>query len=86
MLAGRMKRWPAISTKRSDMVTRTEDTSAGRNVQYVERLVDFVDRFESAVRSGDLPQAGCPGLRFARILLNPSNSIAGTTSPGCARR
>jgi diguanylate cyclase (GGDEF)-like protein len=36
------------------MVTRTEDTSAGRNVQYVERLVDFVDRFESAVRSGDL--------------------------------
>src|SRR5580700_5331900 len=38
------------------MVTRTEDTSAGRNVQYVERLVDFVDRFESAVRSGDLPR------------------------------
>ncbi len=38
------------------MVARTEDTSAGRNVQYVERLVDFVDRFESAVRSGDLPR------------------------------
>src|ERR1700733_11147811 len=38
------------------MVTRTEDTSAGRNIQYVERLVDFVDRFESAVRSGDLPR------------------------------
>ena len=38
------------------MVTRTEDTSAGRNVQYVERLVDFVDRFESAVRSADLPR------------------------------
>ena len=38
------------------MVTRTEDTSAGRNVQYVERLVDFVDRLESAVRSGDLPR------------------------------
>jgi diguanylate cyclase (GGDEF)-like protein len=38
------------------MVTRTEDSSAGRNVQYVERLVDFVDRFESAVRSGDLPR------------------------------
>jgi diguanylate cyclase (GGDEF)-like protein len=40
------------------MVTRTEDSSAGRNVQYVERLVDFVDRFESAVRSGDLPRLG----------------------------
>ncbi len=38
------------------MVTRTEDTSAGRNIQYVERLVDFVDRFESAVRSADLPR------------------------------
>ena len=38
------------------MVTRTEDTSAGRNVQHVERLVDFVDRLESAVRSGDLPR------------------------------
>jgi diguanylate cyclase (GGDEF)-like protein len=38
------------------MVTRTEDTSAGRNVHYVERLVDFVDRLESAVRSGDLPR------------------------------
>ena len=38
------------------MVTRTEDTSAGRNVHYVERLVEFVDRFESAVRSGDLPR------------------------------
>ena len=36
------------------MVTRTEDTSAGRNVQYVERLVDFVDRFEFAIRSRDL--------------------------------
>lgn len=39
-----------------NMVTRTEDTSAGRNVQYVERLVDFVERLESVVRSGDLPQ------------------------------
>jgi diguanylate cyclase (GGDEF)-like protein len=38
------------------MVTRTEDTSAGRNVQYVERLVDFVDRLEFAVRSSDLPK------------------------------
>jgi diguanylate cyclase (GGDEF)-like protein len=38
------------------MVTRTEDTSAGRSVQYVERLVDFVDQLESAVRSGDLPR------------------------------
>lgn len=38
------------------MVTRTEDSSAGRNIQYVERMVDFVDRLESAVRSGDLPR------------------------------
>jgi diguanylate cyclase (GGDEF)-like protein len=38
------------------MVTRTEDSSAGRNIHYVERLVDFVDRLESAVRSGDLPR------------------------------
>ncbi len=38
------------------MVTRTEDSSAGRNVQHVEKLVDFVDRLESAVRSGDLPR------------------------------
>jgi diguanylate cyclase (GGDEF)-like protein len=38
------------------MVTRTEDSSAGRNVQYVERLVDFADRLESAVQSGDLPR------------------------------
>jgi diguanylate cyclase (GGDEF)-like protein len=38
------------------MVTRTEDSSAGRNVQYVERLVDFVDQLESAVQSGDLPR------------------------------
>jgi diguanylate cyclase (GGDEF)-like protein len=38
------------------MVTRTEDSSAGRNIQHVERLVDFVDRLESAVRSGDLPR------------------------------
>ncbi|MGP0074577.1 MAG: diguanylate cyclase domain-containing protein [Bryobacteraceae bacterium] len=38
------------------MVTRTEDSSAGRNVQHVEQLLDFVDRLESAVRSGDLPR------------------------------
>ena len=36
------------------MVTRTEDLSAGRNVQYVERLADFVDRIDSAIQSGDL--------------------------------
>jgi len=36
------------------MVTITENTSAGRNIQYVERLVDFVDQLESAVNSGDL--------------------------------
>jgi diguanylate cyclase (GGDEF)-like protein len=38
------------------MVTRTEDTSTGRNVQHAGRLVDFVDRLESAVQSGDLPR------------------------------
>jgi diguanylate cyclase (GGDEF)-like protein len=37
-----------------NMVTRAEDTSAGRNVRYVEHLVDFVDRLESAISSGDL--------------------------------
>jgi diguanylate cyclase (GGDEF)-like protein len=34
------------------MVARTED--AKRNVEYVERLVDFADRLESAILSGDL--------------------------------
>jgi diguanylate cyclase (GGDEF)-like protein len=38
------------------MVARTEDSSAGRNIQHVENLIDFVDRLESAVRSGDLPR------------------------------
>ncbi len=38
------------------MVTHTEDTSAGRNIQHVEHLIDFADRLESAVRSGDLPR------------------------------
>ena len=38
------------------MVTRTEDSSAGRNVQHVEQLLDFVDRLESGVRSADLPR------------------------------
>jgi diguanylate cyclase (GGDEF)-like protein len=41
-------------TQTLSMVTRTGDTTASRSVQYVERLVDFVDRMESAVRSGDL--------------------------------
>jgi diguanylate cyclase (GGDEF)-like protein len=36
------------------LVARTEDSSAGRNIHYVERLVDFVDRLETAVRAGDL--------------------------------
>jgi diguanylate cyclase (GGDEF)-like protein len=36
------------------MVTRAEDTSAGRNIQYVGHLVDFVDRLESAIEAGDL--------------------------------
>ena len=43
-------------TQTLSMVTRTEDSSAGRNVQHVEHLIDFVDRLESAVRSGDLPR------------------------------
>jgi diguanylate cyclase (GGDEF)-like protein len=34
-----------------DMMTRTEDS---RSVQYVERLVDFADQVETALRSGDL--------------------------------
>jgi diguanylate cyclase (GGDEF)-like protein len=38
------------------MVTRTQDTSTGRNVQHAGRLVDFVDRLEAAVQSGDLPR------------------------------
>jgi diguanylate cyclase (GGDEF)-like protein len=38
------------------MVTRTEDSSADRNVEHVERLVDFADRLETAVQSGDLQQ------------------------------
>ncbi len=47
------------------MVARTEDTSAGRNIQHVERLVDFVDRFESAVESADIGKiaAETAGLR-----------------------
>src|ERR1700761_985608 len=36
------------------MVTRTEDASAGRNIQHSERLVDFLERLESAARSGEL--------------------------------
>ena len=40
------------------MVTRTENSSAGRGVQYVEKLVDFVDRIETALRSGDVTRLG----------------------------
>jgi diguanylate cyclase (GGDEF)-like protein len=53
------------------MVTRTEDSSAGRNVQHVERLVDFVDRLDAAVRSGDRARlaAETAGLReFAQSI------------------
>jgi diguanylate cyclase len=39
-----------------DMVTRTEGTRAGRNVQYAERLIDLVDQLETAVRASDLRQ------------------------------
>jgi diguanylate cyclase (GGDEF)-like protein len=58
-------------TQTLSMVTRTEDSSAGRNVQHVEHLIDFVDRLESAVRSGDLPglAAQTAGLRdFAQSI------------------
>ncbi|HTW63536.1 MAG TPA: GGDEF domain-containing protein [Bryobacteraceae bacterium] len=34
-----------------DMMARTEDS---RSVQYVERLVDFADQVETAIRAGDL--------------------------------
>lgn len=62
------------------MVTRTEDSSAGRNVQYVERLLDFVDRLETAVRSGDLGKLGaqtCDLREFAQsIELDSRNDFA----------
>jgi diguanylate cyclase (GGDEF)-like protein len=37
-----------------DMMARTEDSRSVRSVQYVERLVDFADQVDTAVRSGDL--------------------------------
>ena len=36
------------------IVAQSEDSRSVRNVQYVERLVDFVEQMESAVKSGDL--------------------------------
>jgi diguanylate cyclase (GGDEF)-like protein len=39
-----------------DMMTRTEDSRAVRSVQYVERMVDFADQVEAALRSGNLPK------------------------------
>ncbi len=39
-----------------DMMARTEDSRSVRNVQYVERLVDFADQVDSAIRAGDLPR------------------------------
>ncbi len=41
-----------------DMMARTEDSRTVRSVQYVERLVDFADQVESALRSGDLTKLG----------------------------
>ena len=37
-----------------DMMARTADSRSVRSVQYVERLVDFADQVEAAVRSGDV--------------------------------
>src|SRR5579862_9087952 len=37
-----------------DMMARSEDSRSVRSVQYVERLVDFADQVENAVRSGDV--------------------------------
>ncbi len=37
-----------------DMMARTEDSRTVRSVQYVERLVDFADQVDAALRSGDL--------------------------------
>jgi diguanylate cyclase (GGDEF)-like protein len=39
-----------------DMMARTEDSRSVRNVQYVERLVDFADQVDAAVRADDLPR------------------------------
>jgi hypothetical protein len=39
-----------------DMMARTEDSRSVRNVQYVERLVDFADQVEAAIRADDLPR------------------------------
>jgi diguanylate cyclase (GGDEF)-like protein len=37
-----------------DMMARTEDSRTVRSAQYVERVVDFADQVDAAVRSGDL--------------------------------
>src|ERR1700677_2783121 len=39
-----------------DMMARTEDSRSVRNVQYVERLVDFADQVDAAIRAADLPR------------------------------
>jgi diguanylate cyclase (GGDEF)-like protein len=39
-----------------DMMARTEDSRSVRNVQYVERLVDFADQVDAAMRADDLPR------------------------------
>jgi diguanylate cyclase (GGDEF)-like protein len=39
-----------------DMMARTEDSRSVRNVQYVERLVDFADQVDAAIRASDLPR------------------------------
>jgi diguanylate cyclase (GGDEF)-like protein len=37
-----------------DMMARTEHSRSARSVQYVERLVDFTDQVDAAIRSGDV--------------------------------
>jgi diguanylate cyclase (GGDEF)-like protein len=39
-----------------DMMARTEDSRSVRNVQYVERLVDFADQVDAAIRASDMPR------------------------------
>jgi diguanylate cyclase (GGDEF)-like protein len=42
------------------MMARTEDSRSVRSVQYVERLVDFADQVDAAIRAADLPRLARP--------------------------
>ncbi len=50
-----------------DMMARTEDSRSVRSVQYVERLVDFADQVDTAIRADDLHAARPPNFRIARF-------------------